>query len=148
MTSEGGGAVLFPVMTLVLSIAPSIARDFSIMSQTFGMTAAAMSIFFMRIKLEWASLVFCSLGGCFGMIFGLHVVDPSMSPPQKKMYFVSMWYAFACTLMLLNCTRKRRTFNSIPNLNWWKVMVLLGNGFMGGVFTSFAGSGLDICSFR
>ena len=33
MTSEGGGAVAFPVMTLVLGIHPSIARDFAIMVQ-------------------------------------------------------------------------------------------------------------------
>ena len=33
MTSEGGGAVAFPVMTLALGIAPSVARDFSLMIQ-------------------------------------------------------------------------------------------------------------------
>jgi uncharacterized membrane protein YfcA len=36
MTSEGGGAVAFPVMTLALGIAPSIARDFSLMIQSCG----------------------------------------------------------------------------------------------------------------
>jgi uncharacterized membrane protein YfcA len=36
-TSEGGGAVAFPVMTLVLHLAPSIARDFSLMIQSCGM---------------------------------------------------------------------------------------------------------------
>ena len=35
-TSEGGGAVAFPVMTLVLKLSPSIARDFSLMCQSFG----------------------------------------------------------------------------------------------------------------
>ena len=35
-TSEGGGAVAFPVMTLALKIAPSIARDFSLMTQSCG----------------------------------------------------------------------------------------------------------------
>ena len=35
-TSEGGGAVAFPVMTLALGIAPSIARDFSMMCQSCG----------------------------------------------------------------------------------------------------------------
>jgi len=33
MTSEGGGAVAFPVMTLVLGVHPSVARDFSVMVQ-------------------------------------------------------------------------------------------------------------------
>ena len=35
-TSEGGGAVAFPVMTLALGIRPTIARDFSIMIQSTG----------------------------------------------------------------------------------------------------------------
>jgi len=36
MTSEGGGAVAFPVMTLALQIPPAIARDFSLMIQSCG----------------------------------------------------------------------------------------------------------------
>ncbi|MFT5200306.1 MAG: putative membrane protein YfcA, partial [Planctomycetota bacterium] len=33
-TSEGGGAVAFPVMTLGFKIAPDVARDFSLLIQT------------------------------------------------------------------------------------------------------------------
>merc|ERR1711937_165013 len=29
----------------------------------------------------------------------------------------------------------------------WKALILLGAGFIGGIFTSIAGSGIDICSF-
>ena len=36
MTSEGGGAVAFPVMTLALEIPPAVARDFSLMIQSCG----------------------------------------------------------------------------------------------------------------
>jgi hypothetical protein len=36
MTSEGGGAVAFPVMTLALGIPPAVARDFSLMIQSCG----------------------------------------------------------------------------------------------------------------
>ena len=36
MTSEGGGAVAFPVMTLALKITPAVARDFSLMIQSCG----------------------------------------------------------------------------------------------------------------
>ena len=86
MTSEGGGAVAFPVMTLALGIKPAVARDFSLMIQSCGkitvleifsnfhsksgMTAAAFTIFWMQIKLEKHSLVFCSTGAAAGMIFG------------------------------------------------------------------------------
>lgn len=37
MTSEGGGAVAFPVMTLLLHIDPVVARDFSLMIQSCGL---------------------------------------------------------------------------------------------------------------
>ncbi len=35
-TAEGGGAVAFPVMTLVLHLSPAVARDFSFMIQCCG----------------------------------------------------------------------------------------------------------------
>merc|ERR1712038_1583869 len=66
-----GATVAFPVMTLALGIAPSVARDFSLMIQSCGMTAAAFTIFWMKIKLEWHSVVFCSFGAIFGMVLGL-----------------------------------------------------------------------------
>ena len=41
--------------------------------QSCGMTAAAFTIFWMKIKLEWHSVVFCSFGAIFGMVLGLEV---------------------------------------------------------------------------
>ena len=75
MTSEGGGAVAFPVMTLAFSIAPDVARDFSIMIQSCGMSAAAFTIYFMKVQLEWHSIILCSIGGVFGSICGFEVVS-------------------------------------------------------------------------
>ena len=49
--------------------------------------------------------------------------------------------------MILNRVAKRQTFNAIPNMNWWKYTILLFFGFLGGAFTSFAGSGMDISIF-
>jgi len=106
MTSEGGGAVAFPVMSLALGIKPSVARDFSLMIQSCGMTAAAFTIFWMKVKLEWHSLVFCSLGAVAGMVTGLEVVDKALSPPEKKLGFVCIWFSFAFALFLLNREHK------------------------------------------
>ena len=83
------------------------------------MSAAAFTIFWMQIKLEEHSLVFCSSGAVAGMIFGrfgqtslssdipllcagLEVVDIALSPPQKKLGFVCIWFSFAFALFLLN----------------------------------------------
>jgi len=147
MTSEGGGAVAFPVMTLALGIKPTVARDFSLMIQSCGMTAAAFTIFWMRIKLEKHSLIFCSSGAFAGMIFGLEIVDDLLSPPQKKLGFVCIWFSFAFSLFLLNREHKRKTFDSIVKFGVWQAVVLLFVGFLGGIFSAIAGSGVDICSF-
>ncbi|XP_028411824.1 uncharacterized protein LOC114534560 [Dendronephthya gigantea] len=147
MTSEGGGAVAFPVMTLAFNISPAIARDFSLMIQSVGMTAASFTIFWMKIQLEWRSIIFCSIGAVLGMVIGLEFIDPNLTPPQKKMGFVSIWFAFAFSLFLLNRYHKRKTFRIIPEFNSWKAGVLLFTGFLGGIFSAVAGSGVDICSF-
>jgi hypothetical protein len=34
------------------------------------MVCAAFTIFWMKIQLEWHSIVFCSFGGIFGLILG------------------------------------------------------------------------------
>ena len=147
MTSEGGASVAFPIMTLVLNISPEIARDFSLMIQSCGMTAAAFTIFWMRVQLEWHSIVFCSLGGVLGMVIGLEFIDPNLSPPQKKMGFVCVWFSFTFALFLLNRYHKRKTFKTIPDFYLWKLLVLLLTGFIGGIFSAISGSGVDICSF-
>ena len=66
------------------------------------MTAAAFTIFWMKIKLEWHSIIFSSLGAVFGMVVGLDVLDALLDPPTKKLGFVCIWFSFAFALFLLN----------------------------------------------
>uniref|UniRef100_A0A915BQS8 Membrane transporter protein n=1 Tax=Parascaris univalens TaxID=6257 RepID=A0A915BQS8_PARUN len=147
MTTEGGGAIAFPVMTIALNIDPIVARDFSLMIQSCGLTAAAFTIFFMSITIEWHSLVFSTIGAIFGIVFGLEVVDSLLSPAEKKMAFVSIFFSFALALYLLNSEKKRVTFDSIQNFTVIKAITLMVNGFIGGIFTGVAGSGIDVYSF-
>ena len=63
------------------------------------------------------------------------------------MCFVCIWFTFAFALFLLNRYRNRTTYKIIPDFKLWKGIVLILAGIVGGIFTSFAGSGLDICSF-
>ncbi|CAD5119158.1 DgyrCDS7797 [Dimorphilus gyrociliatus] len=147
MTSEGGGAVAFPVMTLLLKIDPVKAKDFSLLIQSCGMSCASFSIFFMKVQVEYNSIIFCSIGAIGGGIFGYEFVDKKLTAAQKKMLFVCIWFTFAFSLFLLNFRKKRKTFRQIVNLQWWTYPILLLTGFVGGIFTSFTGSGVDICSF-
>jgi hypothetical protein len=52
-TSEGGGAIAFPIFTKLLHIAPRDARNFSLAIQSVGMGAASLSILYcLRISLD------------------------------------------------------------------------------------------------
>lgn len=147
MTSEGGGAVAFPVMTLGLKIAPLVARDFSLVVQAIGMTCAMFVIVFMNVQIEKRAVVFGMLGSVPGFVFGSLVVDPLLTDPQKKMLFVSIWSSFAIALYMLNADERRKTYAAIPAFSPWKAFVLSCTGFVGGIFTAFTGSGVDICIF-
>ena len=113
-TSEGGASVAFPVMTLGFGIKPSVARDFSFMIQSVGMTAAAFSIIFMRVKIEYKSIIYCSIGGLFGIIICLQYISHHLQPAFSKMYFVSIWFSFAFSLFWLNRTHDRKVYDIIP----------------------------------
>ena len=151
-------------MTLAFGIIPSVARDFSFMIQSVGMTAAAFSILFMRVKIEYRSLIYCSIGGIFGITICLSYISHHLPPAFSKMYFVSIWFSFAFSLFWLNRNHDRKVYDIIPkwsdgvlftvynnpilpiSINW-KALVLLLTGFLGGIFSGIAGSGIDICSF-
>ncbi|EFO23837.1 hypothetical protein LOAG_04642 [Loa loa] len=147
MTTEGGGAIAFPVMTLAFNISPIVARDFSFMIQSCGLTAASFTILFTGILIEWHSILFSTIGAIFGVVFGLEIVDPLMTPAEKKMTFVSVFFSFAIALFILNSERKRKTFNKIDQFTLSKALILIINGFVGGIFTGVAGSGIDVYSF-
>uniref|UniRef100_A0A1I7X2A1 MFS domain-containing protein n=1 Tax=Heterorhabditis bacteriophora TaxID=37862 RepID=A0A1I7X2A1_HETBA len=75
MTSEGSGAIAFPVMTLALHIAPGIARDYSLMIQSCGMTSALCCVLFMKVKIENRAVILGTFGAIPGFIIGVHFVE-------------------------------------------------------------------------
>jgi uncharacterized protein len=144
-TSEGGGAVAFPVMTLVFQVSPQVARDFSLMIQSVGMNSAAFTIFTLRIPIEWRALIFAGLGGAFGVIVGLEFLV--LPPAFAKMLFVSTWLAFAVALYWINRYREREVRLHIEAFGARHALMLATTGLIGGLVTSVTGSGLDICTF-
>lgn len=146
-TSEGGGAVAYPVMTLVFDLTSYVARDFSLMIQSVGMTAAAFSIVYSKIQIEPTAVIWTNLGGVPGCILGILFVSPHIPGDSSKMLFVGVWSTFAFSLWLLNRKEERRVFLEIQNVDMWTRTILFVVGFVGGIFTSIAGSGIDIMSF-
>jgi len=144
-TSVGGGAVAFPVMTLGFSIEPNVARDFALMIQAFGMSAAAFTIFCSRTPVEWRAVLFSSIGGVAGIIVGIEVLSPLLPSAYIKIFFTSFWLSFAIILYIAN--RSREPIQHAPIFTAKTKILFLVVGFIGGVVSGLTGSGLDIVVF-
>lgn len=146
-TSEGGGAIAFPVMTLVFDIHPSVARDFSLMIQSVGMTAAALTIIVLKIPVAWRAIGVVSLGGLFGMVIGQEWISPLMTPPLVKLFFTSLWLGFGLVLFYINRHPERLVREKLDDLTHVDLLRLLLVGVIGGAIAGTTGSGIDIVTF-
>lgn len=146
-TSEGGGAVAFPAMTLIFGIEPQVARDFSFMIQSVGMTAASLLIVWMRISVEWRAIIFAGLGGIFGVIIGIEFITQLLTPAYTKIFFVSFWLSFGVALYWINKNREREILTRINNFSKHEAFLLFMVGIVGGMVSGVTGSGLDIVTF-
>lgn len=147
-SSEGGGAIAYPAMTLLFNIEPGVARNFSFAIQSFGMTFAAIWIFLSKIRIEVNYLLLAGLGGFVGIIFGTLYIVPLVQPAYAKMMFVSFWLSFGIALWYVNFTNsKKESVDSLPNFTNYQKIELVFVGVFGGIFSSILGNGLDICTF-
>jgi uncharacterized membrane protein YfcA len=145
-TSEGGGAIAFPIFTKVLHISPQDAKVFSLAIQSIGMMAATLTIIVMRIAVEWRIILWASLGGVAGVMLGSIFVAPLLPADLLKMLFTAMIVSFALTLFLLNW--KPRAYNQyLPIFGRREILILLFTGFIGGCLTGLVGNGIDIICF-
>lgn len=146
-TSEGGGAVAFPVMTLIFEISPQVARDFSLMIQSVGMIAASFTIYCLKIKVEWRVVGVASIGGAIGMIFGLEYLYQFVKPVYAKCFFVSLWLGFGLALYLIYASRNHCVVNKISCFDCHCYILFLFFGALGGIISSTVGSGIDVLIF-
>ena len=146
-SSEGGGAIAYPAMTLLFNIEPDVARNFSLAVQSFGMTFAAIWILLSKIPIEKTYLIIAGIGGLIGIVFGTLFIAPHVLPDYAKMMFVSFWLSFGIALWVVNFIRQRNSVNTLPNLTGYQKGELLFVGIIGGIFSSILGNGLDICTF-
>ena len=146
-SSESGGAVAFPVMTLMYEIEPSIARNFSLAIQSVGMTAASFVIIRSKIKIEYQYLIPVTIGGAFGMVFGSFFLSSLFPPAYVKMLFVTFWLSFGMILFYTNELHKRKTVDELPEMKRKDKLTLMFIGLIGGGISALLGSGIDIFSF-
>ncbi len=146
-SAEGGGAVAFPVMTLIYNIPPDVARNFSLAIQSIGMTTASYLILVKRFKVEFGYLWLASIGGTIGIVLGTYYLVPIIPPPYAKMLFVTFWLSFGLVLFYINVIYKRTTSSELKKLSWAEKITMIAIGILGGGLSSLLGSGLDIFSF-
>jgi uncharacterized protein len=144
---EGSAAVAYPVFTLILKIAPPVARNFAFAIQSIGMTSATLLIIGMKIKVDWTYIKYVAFGGIFGLVFGTYYVVPLVSPVQAKLFFVSLWLSFGIALWLQNRRPEREVFDKIQNPQMADFIRLMAFGLVGGIISSLFGTGINIFTF-
>lgn len=143
-TSEGGGAVAFPVMTMLYKIGPEISRDYSLLIQSCGMVAASFTIFKNKISVNKGVIVYTSIGAVIGNVFGFQYVVGSISTTLIKLSFCSLWMSFAIIFYKTHFNSKDLFSFKVKNIDKLWLCLL---GIVGGIITSLFGTGADIISF-
>ncbi len=151
-TTEGGGAVAFPILTLLFEIPPIMARDFAWMIQTIGMGTAAISILIFKTPLYKKVILPISLGGLTGLYPGITILAPFVPPNYCKIFFTSLWLSFGVWILIIEKTNKRNNLNvknpiddiTLTNKN---IFILFLVGLIGSQISSLTGTGLDLFSF-
>jgi uncharacterized protein len=144
---EGSAAVAYPIFTLILKIAPPVARNFAFAIQSIGMTSASLLIIGIRLKVDWNYIIFVTIGGVFGLFLGTYYVVPYISPVQAKLFFVSLYLSFGIALWLQNRRPQREVFDKIENFKDSDKGRLIIFGLVGGIISSIFGTGINIFTF-
>jgi uncharacterized membrane protein YfcA len=147
-SAEGGGAIAYPIFTLLLKIPPDAARNFSLMIQSVGMVSASALIIGKGIRIEPRGVILPSIGGIPGFAIGTAFIAPYLEPVHTKLFFVSLWLAFGIGLWRVNRNRNRLVTDQLPAaLGRNDFAVLLTAGLVGGMITAVVGNGIDMLSF-
>lgn len=146
-SSEGGGAIAFPVFTLLMKVPPDTARNFSFAIQSIGMTAASTLIVGFKIPVSWRAIFYTSISGIVGLLIGTFYVVPIVPATETKLFFVSLWLSFGFALYLANRNPERSVLDDLPSLKTKDKFYIILFGIIGGLITAIFGNGIDIFTF-
>jgi uncharacterized membrane protein YfcA len=140
-TSEGGGAIAFPIFTKLLHIAPRDARNFSLAIQSVGMGAASLSILYLRIPIERRALFYAGIPGVLGVVFGAYFIAPLVPPVFVRTSFTVLVSSMGVALLLVNREKSALRNERLPIFGASEKSVLILAGFLGGVVSALVGTG-------
>jgi uncharacterized protein len=146
-TSEGGGAIAFPIFTKLLHIAPRDARNFSLAIQSVGMGAASLSILYLHIPIERRALLYAGVPGVIGVVFGAYLVAPLIPPVFVRTAFTVLVTSMGVALLLINREKIVLRNTEIPIFSAREKGILILAGFLGGVVSALVGTGVNSVVF-
>ena len=146
-TSEGGGAVAFPVFTKLLHIPAHEACLFSFAIQSVGMGAASLSILFLGIPVEKRALLWGGLGGIAGMVASTYWVEPYLTPVLVRIAFTVMVSSLGVALVLMNRGERDGRHLTLPRFGAREKALIALAGLLGGMMSGLAGCGENIVVF-
>ena len=142
VTPEGGGAVAFPMLSVFFEVERSMARDFSLMIQSVGMTSASILILSRRQRsLTWyRNLLIYIMISFVG--FGLaSMVYSYVSLTMIKLVYVSLAFSFIVNFWI---TRRFGTAKDHDPKNRRDWVLIASACLMGGTASAFFGNGADM----
>ena len=140
-TPEGGGAVAFPILNIFLQIDRSMARDFSLMIQSIGMTSASIFILSQAQDRKVFKPLLWMIPICFGgFVLGMQYLQ-SLPVYIIQALFLSLITAFAVVYSFAKHRGCQMQFRSPHQAEWGMLMLIL---LAGGMCASLFGTGADI----
>ena len=142
LTPEGGGAVAFPVLSVFFNIDRVLARDFSLMIQSIGMTSASIFILTQRdTQLRRFRAVVVMIPICFvGFVLGMLTLQ-SIPVYIIQALFLSLITAFAIAYALSDHRGNRDHLELKSIRDYFLLGAML---IVGGMCASLFGTGCDI----
>lgn len=141
-TPEGGGAVAFPVLSIFLNIDRVLARDFSMMIQSVGMTSASIFILTRRnTRLEvFKPLLWLIPISFLGFVVGMNVLQ-EIKVQIIQAVFLSLIASFTIIYLFSNHRGSQPVY---LQKDWKDYLITAPMVFLGGMCTSLFGTGADI----
>ncbi|KTE08606.1 sulfite exporter TauE/SafE family protein [Sphingopyxis sp. H115] len=142
LTPEGGGAVAFPVLSIFLDVKREMARDFSLMIQSVGMTSASIWILSRRGRHlpAYTPVIWLVLVAFGGFVLGMLLLQ-SIPVFVIQALFLSLITTFALAYVF----GKHRGVRPLLAVRGAGDRAMLGGvALIGGMCASLFGTGADI----
>jgi uncharacterized membrane protein YfcA len=142
VTPEGGGVVAFPVLNIFIGIERPVARDFSLMIQSVGMTSASLFILTSAgTNLRtFVPVLWMLPSGIVGFILGMQFLQ-AIPVPMIQALFLSLIATFTVVYYLSAHRGEHAELLTLGKSDWTVIVVVC---LFGGMCASLFGTGADI----